>query len=58
MQVDPGQDELARRRIVSADSCGSVHIAARTMVTVIRLVHVPEKNQVEGFHDRGETNAG
>jgi hypothetical protein len=58
MQVDPGQDELARRRIVSADSCGSVHIAARTMVTVIRLVHVPEKNKVEGLHDRGETNAG
>ena len=47
VQIDPGQDEFSGRRIASADFCGH-----RAMIAIIRLVHVPEKNQVEGFHHR------
>jgi hypothetical protein len=50
MQVHPGQDELAACRAVSADFCSS---AGRAVVPIVRLVHVPEEDEIELFHDQG-----
>ena len=63
MQIDPGQHELragfGRRRSVSANSlrpCGSFQ--RRAMIAIVRLMHVPEKDQVELFHVLGGSARG
>ena len=47
VQVHPGQDELARRRVASAEFFST---AGRAVVAIVRLVHVPEEDEVELFH--------